>query len=89
VVARIYFLLRQSWFAAILNKSFCGGVQGGQFFQKAPPLVAKNSKIVYTGAFGGSKNEKKHFLANYFFSCISNWINTIMQKESTRRFGVN
>jgi dipeptidyl aminopeptidase/acylaminoacyl peptidase len=23
------------------NKSFCGGVQGGQFFQKAPPLVAE------------------------------------------------
>jgi hypothetical protein len=22
-----------------LIKSFCGGVQGGQFFQKAPPLV--------------------------------------------------
>jgi hypothetical protein len=22
-------------------KSFCGGVQGGQFFQKAPPLVAE------------------------------------------------
>jgi hypothetical protein len=21
-------------------KSFCGGVQGGQFFQKAPPLAA-------------------------------------------------
>jgi hypothetical protein len=25
----------------ILIKSFYGGVQGGQFFQKAPPLVAK------------------------------------------------
>jgi len=24
-----------------LIKSFCGGVQGGQFFQKAPPLVAE------------------------------------------------
>jgi hypothetical protein len=23
-----------------LIKSFCGGVQGGQFFQKAPPLAA-------------------------------------------------
>jgi hypothetical protein len=23
-----------------LIKSFCGGVQGGQFFQKAPPLTA-------------------------------------------------
>jgi hypothetical protein len=23
-----------------LMKSFCGGVQGGQFFQKAPPLAA-------------------------------------------------
>ncbi|MGD2089583.1 MAG: hypothetical protein PVH61_25635 [Candidatus Aminicenantes bacterium] len=30
-----------------LIKSFCGGVQGGQFFQKAPPLAA-----------GGKKNEK-------------------------------
>jgi hypothetical protein len=23
-----------------LIKSFCGGVEGGQFFQKAPPLAA-------------------------------------------------
>ena len=29
-----------------LIKSFCGGVQGGQFFQKASPLAA-----------GGKKNE--------------------------------
>jgi hypothetical protein len=32
-----------------LIKSFCRGVQGGQFFQKAPPLVAegrKNEKAV-------------------------------------------
>jgi hypothetical protein len=28
-----------------LNKSFCGGVQGGQFFQKAPPLAAGGKKI--------------------------------------------
>jgi len=31
-----------------LIKSFCRGVQGGQFFQKAPPLAAggrKNGKI--------------------------------------------
>jgi hypothetical protein len=27
-----------------LIKSFCGGVQGGQFFQKAPPLVAEGQK---------------------------------------------
>jgi hypothetical protein len=25
-------------------KSFCGGVQGGQFFQKAPPLAAGGQK---------------------------------------------
>ena len=29
-----------------LIKSFCRGVQGGQFFQKAPPLVAEG-KIWY------------------------------------------
>jgi hypothetical protein len=57
--------------------------------QQAAPIVAKNSKTDYTDTFGGSKNEKKHFLANYFFSCIGNWINTIFQKESTRGFGVN
>jgi hypothetical protein len=28
-----------------LIKSFCGGVQGGQFFQKAPPLAAGGKKI--------------------------------------------
>jgi hypothetical protein len=27
-----------------LIKSFCEGVQGGQFFQKAPPLVAGGKK---------------------------------------------
>jgi hypothetical protein len=27
-----------------LMKSFCRGVQGGQFFQKAPPLVAEGEK---------------------------------------------
>jgi hypothetical protein len=27
-----------------LIKSFCGGVQGGQFFQKAPPLVAEGRR---------------------------------------------
>jgi hypothetical protein len=27
-----------------LIKSFCGGVQGGQFFQKAPPLAAGGKK---------------------------------------------
>jgi sulfhydrogenase subunit beta (sulfur reductase) len=27
-----------------LVKSFCGGVQGGQFFQKAPPLVAEGKE---------------------------------------------
>jgi len=27
-----------------LIKSFSGGVQGGQFFQKAPPLVAAGGK---------------------------------------------
>jgi hypothetical protein len=27
-----------------LIKSFCGGVQGGQFFQKAPPLAAGGTK---------------------------------------------
>jgi hypothetical protein len=32
-----------------LIKSFCGGVQGGQFFQKAPPLVAEGKE--------GDKNE--------------------------------
>jgi hypothetical protein len=32
-----------------LIKSFCGGVQGGQFFQKAPPLVAEGKE--------GAKNE--------------------------------
>jgi hypothetical protein len=30
---------------SILIKSFCGGGQGGQFFQKAPPLVAEGKKI--------------------------------------------
>jgi len=29
----------------ILIKSFCGGVQGGQFFQKAPPLAAGGKKL--------------------------------------------
>ncbi|MGD2092555.1 MAG: UDP-N-acetylmuramoyl-L-alanine--D-glutamate ligase, partial [Candidatus Aminicenantes bacterium] len=29
-----------------LSKSFSGGVQGGQFFQKAPPLVAEGKKKV-------------------------------------------
>jgi hypothetical protein len=28
-----------------LIKSFYGGVQGGQFFQKAPPLAAGGRKI--------------------------------------------
>jgi tyrocidine synthetase-3 len=28
-----------------LNKSFCGGGQGGQFFQKAPPLVAEGKTM--------------------------------------------
>ena len=28
-----------------LIKSFCRGVQGGQFFQKAPPLAAGGKKI--------------------------------------------
>jgi hypothetical protein len=27
-----------------LMKSFCGGVQGGQFFKKAPPLVAEGKE---------------------------------------------
>jgi hypothetical protein len=27
-----------------LIKSFCAGVQGGQFFQKAPPRVAEGKK---------------------------------------------
>jgi hypothetical protein len=27
-----------------LIKSFCGGVQGGQFFQKAPPLATGGKK---------------------------------------------
>jgi len=27
-----------------LIKSFCRGVQGGQFFQKAPPLVAEGRR---------------------------------------------
>jgi len=27
-----------------LIKSFCGGVQGGQFFQKAPPLAEADYK---------------------------------------------
>jgi hypothetical protein len=31
-----------------LIKSFCGGVQGGQFFQKAHPLVAEGKKIKRT-----------------------------------------
>ncbi len=28
----------------VLIKSFCRGVQGGQFFQKAPPLAAGGKK---------------------------------------------
>jgi len=28
-------------------KSFCGGVQGGQFFQKAPPLVAEGMGLKF------------------------------------------
>jgi tetratricopeptide (TPR) repeat protein len=30
-----------------LTKSFCGGVQGGQFFQKAPPLAAGGIVIIF------------------------------------------
>jgi ligand-binding sensor domain-containing protein len=41
-----------------INKSFCGGVQGGQFFQKASPLVSqlllnavtRFSQDIYTGS---------------------------------------
>jgi hypothetical protein len=29
----------------VLIKSFCGGVQGGRFFQKAPPLAAGGRNI--------------------------------------------
>jgi xanthine dehydrogenase large subunit len=32
-----------------LMKSFCGGVQGGQFFQKAPPLVNPDIPLHTTG----------------------------------------
>jgi len=32
-----------------LIKSFCGGVQGGQFFQKAPPLAAGGSSLFFRG----------------------------------------
>jgi hypothetical protein len=34
-----------------LIKSFCGGVQGGQFLQKAPPLAAggRKGKFLYRG----------------------------------------
>jgi hypothetical protein len=28
----------------VLIKSFCGGIQGGQFLQKAPPLAAGGKK---------------------------------------------
>jgi hypothetical protein len=36
-----------------LIKSFCGGVQGGRFFQKESPLAKgeKNGKISYTSCF--------------------------------------
>ena len=39
-------------------KSFCGGVQGGQFFQKAPPLVAEGRKMKFriTGKIISAKN---------------------------------
>jgi hypothetical protein len=52
---------RQSWIAqgsfklqamTALIKSFCGGVQGGQFFQKAPPLAAE----------GNNENGGKHVI---------------------------
>jgi hypothetical protein len=32
-----------------LIKSFCGGVQGGQFFQKAPPLAAGGTYVSHVG----------------------------------------
>jgi hypothetical protein len=32
--------MNENYKLQITIKSFCGGVQGGRFFQKAPPLAA-------------------------------------------------
>ena len=56
-------------------KSFCGGVQGGQFFQKAPPLVAEgNAYVIYTsGTTGKPKGVMIHHrgMINHLYAKIN------------------
>jgi iturin family lipopeptide synthetase B len=58
----------------ILNKSFCRGGQGGQFFQKAPPLADDLAYIIYTsGTTGEPKGVMIHQLGmiNHLYAKIN------------------
>jgi amino acid adenylation domain-containing protein len=69
-------------------KSFSGGVQGGQFFQKAPPLVAEGKEIAVIGMscrFPGAGN------LDQFWSNLKNGIETIsfFSEEELEEAGVD
>jgi NADH-quinone oxidoreductase subunit F len=49
-VQRVKAALKQCQESGILNKSFCGGVQGGQFLQKSPPQAAGGNLKIMEGA---------------------------------------